>query len=111
MRAWRLDKPEFFRPGDPSHTFHGRDIFAPIAARLSSGTDPDQLGTIMKTLQITPDREPVFNGGLISTEVLHVDGYGNIILNLRGGSDLASGSGTATWSRFPSAAKTSPRRW
>jgi S-adenosylmethionine hydrolase len=41
-KAWKLDKPEFFRAGDVSRTFHGRDIFGPVAAHLAAGTDPEK---------------------------------------------------------------------
>ncbi len=80
-RAWTLDKPEYFRPGTTSHTFHGRDIFAPIAARLATGTDPDKLGSPLKTLSLLPIKQPTFSNGTISVEVLHTDRYGNVILN------------------------------
>jgi S-adenosylmethionine hydrolase len=90
LKAWKLDKPEAYRNGDVSHTFHGRDIFGPVAAHLSAGDDPDRLGTPLKSLALVSTREPTFSGGMISTEVLHVDHYGNIILNLRSDSDLAA---------------------
>ena len=90
LHAWKLDKPEFFRSGDVSRTFHGRDIFGPIAAHLSAGTPPDHLGTEVKTLDTPAAIEPTFNGGVIDAQVLHVDRYGNIILNLKGGTDLAA---------------------
>jgi S-adenosylmethionine hydrolase len=90
LHAWKLDKPEFFRPGDPSHTFHGRDIFGPIAAHLSAGIDPDRLGTPMKTLQLTTSKVAAFTSGLINAQVLHVDRYGNVILNVQSGTDLAA---------------------
>lgn len=90
VRAWKLDKPEFYRPGSPSHTFHGRDIFAPVAAHLSDGTDPDRLGTAMKTLMLMTAKDPTFTGGMINTQVLHIDRYGNVILNLHSGTDLAA---------------------
>jgi S-adenosylmethionine hydrolase len=89
-RAWALDKPEFFRPGDVSHTFHGRDIFGPVAAHLANGTDPDRLGTPVKSLVLLPDKEPTFAAGMIFAEVLHIDHYGNVILNLAGDSDVAA---------------------
>jgi S-adenosylmethionine hydrolase len=89
-RAWSLDKPEVYRSGDVSRTFHGRDIFGPIAAHLSAGIDPDKLGTPLKTLTTLPDKEPTFSGGLIFAEVLHIDRFGNIILNLKSDSDLAA---------------------
>jgi S-adenosylmethionine hydrolase len=89
-KAWTLDKPEFFRAGDVSRTFHGRDIFGPVAAHLAAGTDPERLGTPIKTLLLLPDKEPTFSGGQIFTEVLHIDRYGNVILNLPSGSDMAA---------------------
>lgn len=88
-QAWKLDKPEFFRPGNTSHTFHGRDIFGPVAAHLASGTNPDKFGTPIKTLQLLPVKEATFSNGTISVEVLHVDRYGNVILNLHSDGELA----------------------
>ena len=41
-----LDRPQYWLP-QPSRTFHGRDIFAPIAARLASGAAPVALGTLV----------------------------------------------------------------
>jgi S-adenosyl-L-methionine hydrolase (adenosine-forming) len=90
LHAWRLDKPEFYRSGDLSRTFHGRDIFGPVAAHLAAGIEPDRLGTEMKTLDVTTAKDPVFNGGMINAQVLHVDRYGNIILNVKTGTDLAA---------------------
>jgi len=88
--AWILDKPEFFRNGGISRTFHGRDIFGPVAAHLASGTDPERFGTAVKTLVLLPDKEPTFSAELITTEVLHIDRYGNVILNLPEDSDMAA---------------------
>lgn len=89
-RAWKLDKPEYFRGGAVSTTFHGRDVFAPVAAHLASGVDPDRFGTPIKTLVMLPVKEPTFNEGSISVEVLHLDRYGNIILNLRNDGEIAA---------------------
>lgn len=89
-RAWILDKPEFFRDGGVSRTFHGRDIFGPVAAHLAAGTDPEQLGSAVKTLVLLPDKEPTFSSGTIFTEVVHIDRYGNVILNLPSDSDMAA---------------------
>ena len=90
VKAWKLDKPEFFRPGNTSRTFHGRDIFGPIAAQLSKGIDPEKLGTPIKNLLMLPVKEPTFASGTLAVEVLHIDRYGNVILNFRGDGDLAS---------------------
>jgi S-adenosyl-L-methionine hydrolase (adenosine-forming) len=89
-RAWKLDKSQYFRPGDVSHTFHGRDIFAPVAAHLAMGTEPDRFGTLITTFVSLPNREPTFGGGAIATVVLHIDRFGNVILNLPSTSDVAA---------------------
>jgi len=89
-RAWKLDRPEFFRAGAVSRTFQGRDIFGPVAAHLAGGTDPERLGTPVKTLVLLPDKAPTFSDGLIFTEVLHIDHFGNVILNLPSGDELAA---------------------
>jgi len=88
-KAWKLDKPDFFRPGDTSHTFHGRDIFGPVAAHLAAGTDPERFGTPIKEMLLLPVREATFSSGTLAVEILHIDHYGNIILNLRDDGEMA----------------------
>jgi S-adenosyl-L-methionine hydrolase (adenosine-forming) len=65
-----------------SPTFHGRDIFAPVAAHLSAGTAPGAFGPrVTDPVRFTaPEPEP-FEKGLILT-VRHIDTFGNIGLNL-----------------------------
>lgn len=89
-KAWKLDKPEFYRPGVTSSTFHGRDLFGPIAAHLAAGMSPDKLGTPVKNLTMLPIKEPSFSSGTLSVQVLHIDRYGNVVLNLPKGSDVAA---------------------
>jgi S-adenosylmethionine hydrolase len=91
-KAWKLDKPAFFRAGSVSRTFHGRDIFGPVAAHLATGTDPEKLGTPIpaKSLNLLTIKDPSLAGGVVSVEVMHIDRYGNVILNLRNDGDLAS---------------------
>ncbi|MFH1721739.1 MAG: SAM-dependent chlorinase/fluorinase [Candidatus Altiarchaeota archaeon] len=55
-----------------SKTFHGRDIFAPTAALLSSGISPEQLGK--KTDEFVDLK-------IEENQVLHIDSFGNVILN------------------------------
>ena len=89
--AWTLNKPEYFRAGGDSRTFHGRDIFGPVAAHLASGTDPVKIGAPLaeKSLDLLPLREPEVAGASVSVVVLHVDHYGNVILNFHKDSDPA----------------------
>jgi S-adenosylmethionine hydrolase len=79
---FHLDRPEFWLP-HPSSTFHGRDLFAPVAAALAEGTPPELLGTphpdpVTLTLPI-----PRLAGNRLLGEVLWIDRYGNAITNLR----------------------------
>jgi len=74
------------RPPDVGVTFDGRDVFAPAAARLAAGAAPGQLGTPidpagLATLDIPA---PVIAGGRADVEVLWVDRFGNVQLNLTG---------------------------
>nr|WP_209280180.1 SAM-dependent chlorinase/fluorinase [Desulfobaculum xiamenense] len=71
---------------DISHTFHGRDVFAPLAARLALGEAPESLGP-----QIPVDAlqrldwaapQPAADRRAVSAVVLHVDRFGNCILNI-----------------------------
>lgn len=60
----------------PSRTFHGRDLFAPVAARLAQGAEPTTLGN--------PIADPA-KLSLPEDEILFFDQYGNAITSLRGG--------------------------
>lgn len=65
-----------------SATFHGRDIFAPVAAHLASGTPLDELGesiTDPVTLDL-PEPRPTTTG--LEATVLCVDHFGNLITNI-----------------------------
>ncbi len=65
-----------------SPTFHGRDIFAPVAAHLSTGIQPSALGDPGGDLtRLVTDEPAPFENGLILT-VRHIDTFGNIGLNL-----------------------------
>jgi hypothetical protein len=88
--AWKLDKPEYYRDGNISRTFHGRDIFGPVAAHLAAGVDPERLGTPLKTISLLPGREPSETGGTISAEVEHIDHFGNVMLNIHEGGDATA---------------------
>jgi S-adenosyl-L-methionine hydrolase (adenosine-forming) len=88
-QAWVLDRPEFWLP-QVSRTFHGRDIFAPVAARLAAGALPGDLGSpIEDAVRIErpqPERAPYgpMRNGEITGHVLHVDRFGNLITDVPG---------------------------
>lgn len=61
----------------PSATFHGRDLFAPAAAALASGTAFAAIGAPV-TDPVRLDLTPRAAGGRLSARVLHVDRFGNV---------------------------------
>jgi len=68
-----------------SATFHGRDIFGPVAAHLSLGLSPKELGpSVPAVIAIPPFRARIEDDGSLSGRVVHVDRYGNLITNVRG---------------------------
>ena len=68
-----------------STTFHGRDIFAPASAHLSRGVDISELGKKINPNSLVRIEFPqlVIQGNRYELEVLAVDGFGNIFLNIR----------------------------
>lgn len=72
------------------NTFDGRDVFAPVAAHLALGVDMGELGPELEASQLMPGLLPIIDvedGGLV-LEVLWIDTYGNVQLNI-GPDDLA----------------------
>jgi len=69
-------------PSPVSDTFHGRDIFAPVAARLSLGDEPGKLGHRIDDYARGDFRAPVEEGGKLKVPVVHVDRFGNLVTSL-----------------------------
>lgn len=84
-RVFKLDN-ECLRRLDienPSMTFHGRDIFAPIAAELASGrTNPVTIGKVVTEWTPAWIDEPEVHAGKISGVVITFDSFGNLITNI-----------------------------
>ena len=81
--AWELANPEFMLEA-VSHTFHGRDVFAPAAAHLACGVAPQELGPQVDaaTLVRLELPEPEIGDSMIRATVLYIDRFGNVQLNL-----------------------------
>ena len=77
----QLENPRYFLK-ECSRTFHGRDIFAPVAAYLSRGLQWRQLGRELKDHVRLPWREPKQTGDGILGEIVHIDRFGNAITNI-----------------------------
>jgi hypothetical protein len=77
-RVRQIANSELFLP-EISSTFHGRDIFAPVAARLATGTLPARVGPRILDPVSLPPLEPIRTGRRFwQSEVLHVDKFGNV---------------------------------
>lgn len=82
LEAVAITRPEFWRT-PVSATFHGRDIFAPIAARLSLGHAPEEFGEKVPSLTVLPLVHPhMVSKDVMVGHILHIDNFGNIITNI-----------------------------
>lgn len=78
-----ITNPVFWRqPISP--TFHGRDIFAPVAAHLSLGVSINQFGEAISFIDVFPVPQLYYDsGGTLFGCILHIDNFGNLITNIR----------------------------
>jgi S-adenosylmethionine hydrolase len=76
-----LENTKFWLP-KPSHTFHGRDILAPVAAHLAAGVEPVKLGSGLESLLMLDWPQPVVSSSGVAGEVLFIDSFGNLITNI-----------------------------
>jgi S-adenosyl-L-methionine hydrolase (adenosine-forming) len=68
--------------GPISNTFHGRDVFAPVAALLASGHSPADVGPRIRPKDLNFGEAKKTEKGIEAT-VIYVDRFGNLILNMR----------------------------
>jgi len=80
-RAWRLDNRRFFRQS-VSDTFHGRDIFAPVAAWLARGVAPEELGPAVDDPICLDWPRPQRSGQALIGRIIDADRFGNLTSNL-----------------------------
>jgi S-adenosylmethionine hydrolase len=87
LEAVAITESQFWRlPVSP--TFHGRDIFAPVAAQLSLGFRPIDFGEAINSVTMLPLAHPYWTpDGRLAGHILHIDSFGNLITNIRS-SDL-----------------------
>lgn len=65
-----------------SYTFHGRDIFSPVAAHLSNGKKPEDFGIPFEKFTDLSIGNYEVSGDIISGEVIYVDDFGNVVTNV-----------------------------
>jgi S-adenosylmethionine hydrolase len=103
-RAFAIESEEF-SPARASATFHGRDVFAPVAARLADGMDPAGVGPSLEPASLRrvelppPEVEP----GRVVCRVVAVDRFGNVQLAV--GRDVLEEAGIAGVPRLDVRAK------
>ena len=80
--AYVLDRDKYWlKP--VSNTFHGRDIFAPVAAHLSAGVRPQELGSSLGDVVCLSVPSPQGKKGVIEGAIIYADRFGNLVSNIR----------------------------
>ncbi len=90
LAAVVLDNPAWWLQGpQTSATFHGRDIFAPVAGRLARGQPLAEAGSALAPADLVRLAlpEPTWEGDILVAQVIHSDHFGNLITDI--GPDLA----------------------
>lgn len=79
LNAVELTNRDYWRSPHPSTTFHGRDIFAPVAAHLANGVPIDRLGTRLdpQSLIALPLRAPIATATGWTGAIQYIDRFGN----------------------------------
>lgn len=82
-QVFELTNPQFFNH-PVSNTFHGRDIFAPVAAWLSKGIEPNEFGAEIKDFIVNKSLIPEkISDKEIEGQIIYIDKFGNLVTNLR----------------------------
>ena len=76
-----LTNKKYFPP-EVSATFHGRDIFAPVAGYLSLGVNPKVFGEKTHYLVELDSGQPEFKRDQFIGEIIHIDNFGNLVSNI-----------------------------
>lgn len=91
--------PDRFVESPISATFHGRDVFAPAAARLAQGAPIESLGEPAAELVRLAWPSPSLSHAELRGRVLHIDRFGNLVSNVSRGL-LRQWVGSSAWSRL-----------
>ncbi len=76
-----LTEGKYFLPR-VSDTFHGRDLFAPVAGHLSLGVSPGKFGDRIGSWTELPFPKARIIGGELIGAIIHIDAFGNLISNI-----------------------------
>ncbi|MFN8373440.1 MAG: SAM-dependent chlorinase/fluorinase [Anaerolineae bacterium] len=67
---------------ETSATFHGRDVFAPVAAHIASGKALESVGEPIDDIHALPMPELSVSGKRVRGEIMHIDRFGNILSSI-----------------------------
>jgi S-adenosylmethionine hydrolase len=81
VEIWQIENQTYFRQ-PVSRTFHGRDIFAPVAARLTQRILMDSLGRKLNDYAKLDWPNTDVIGGVLRGEIIFIDRFGNAITNI-----------------------------
>ena len=79
--AYLVQNSQFIRER-PSSTFHGRDIFAFTAAKISQGRRPSEVGPALSSISQLDFPDASFSKNRVTCRVLYVDSFGNVVTNI-----------------------------
>jgi S-adenosylmethionine hydrolase len=78
---WEITNTDMLPPR-VSYVFDGRDVFGPTGAHISMGVPPDRLGNEIGGMIRLPAYTPRLDDDTVHTQVIHVDGFGNLVTNV-----------------------------
>jgi len=82
IKIVEVTKKDYFL-NEVSTTFHGRDIFAPVAAYISLGKQIEEFGTKLNKIKTLPPKfKPRFESDKIIADIIYIDHFGNLITNI-----------------------------
>ena len=80
-RVHEIARPDLARP-NPSSTFHGRDLFAPLAAHLCRGLDLADIGPPVADPVRLAESAPCKSATASPVHIIYIDGFGNLVSNI-----------------------------
>lgn len=80
VRIYEIDESKL--PPRRYETFHGRDVFAYVAAKLAIGVKPSKLGRVISNMVKLDILKPSLDRNCLHAEIMHIDKFGNIITNV-----------------------------
>ena len=79
--VYQVTNQHYLRPAI-SYTFHGRDIFAPVAGHLANGISPQKMGSKFLNYVVPSFSKPSIKNGKIVGEITYIDCFGNVVTNI-----------------------------